>query len=163
MPRDERDEDTATGYWVVLEPWWERIDIYSGAEAFLASYSAAPLVERDLFAAHFCESEVANGGLHQFFANPTGVLAPEAATAYRHMGLPDLAAILEKAMASFGEDYPRDHEARLAVLPPLEGGEQSSPFGDLDERFYAACGRGAAGRYDGSRLYNALDAHAANA
>src|SRR5829696_2343578 len=83
------DRDEADGYWQVLEPYWARIDIYNGPEAFLATYGEVPPVVQILFAAHWCESEVSNGGLHQFFMNPTGVLAPEAAQAFRKLGFPD--------------------------------------------------------------------------
>ncbi|WP_369973953.1 DUF4375 domain-containing protein [Polaromonas sp. SP1] len=34
---------------------------------------------RHLFAVHWCQSEICNGGFMQFFANSTGVLAPEVA------------------------------------------------------------------------------------
>ena len=154
--------DPNAGYWSVLEPYWERIDIYSGPERFLATYSAAPEVQQVLFAAHFCESEVGNGGFHQFFSNPTGVLAPEAARAYRRLGLPDLAAIVEEAMAFWGNPYPRDQGERQdrLVRQPSKRREEWDPFVALDERFCAACGHHANGLYSGTRLYDALDAFA---
>jgi hypothetical protein len=108
--------DPSTGYWSVLEPYWERIDVYGGPERFVTTYNAAPEVPRVLFAAHFCDSEVGNGGFHQFFSNPTGVLAPEAAGAYRRLGLPDLAEIVEEARAFWGTPYPRDQADRQGRL-----------------------------------------------
>ena len=103
-----------------------------------------------------------NGGFHQFFSNPTGVLAPEAAGAYRRLELPDLAEIVEEAMAFWGTPYPReqgDRQGRL-VWQPTTPREEWDPFFALDERFYAACGRDADGLYSGTRLYDALDAFA---
>ena len=55
------DEHQTDGYWKVLEPSWDRIDIYSGPERFLATYRSTPAVVLTLYAAHFCESEVSNG------------------------------------------------------------------------------------------------------
>ena len=123
---------------------------------FLETYSAAPQVARDLFAAHFCESEVSNGGLHQFFSNPTGVLAPEAEEAFRRLGLTDAAAILAEAMSFFGHPYPREQDDRLARLQsvPGENREQWDPFFQRDEAFYATLGP------DHSRFFKAMDAYA---
>jgi len=159
---DDDGGDQKAGYWSVLEPYWEQIDIYGGPGRFLATYNAAPEVPQVLFAAHFCESEVGNGGFHQFFSNPTGVLAPEAARAYRRVGLPDLAGIVEEAMAFWRSPYPRDQGERQGSLvrPPSNGRKEFDPFVALDERFYAACGHDANGLYSGTRLYDALDAFA---
>ena len=130
------------GYWSVLEPYWDRIDIYNGPERFNATFSAAPAVVQTLFAAHFCESEVANGGLHQFFTNPTGVLAPEAAEAFRALGFDRSAAILERAMQFFGVPYPRDADVRLELLEQVRGEtrEQWDPFRHLDDEFDTSLG-----------------------
>ena len=128
------------GYWDVLEPYWEKIDIYGEPADFLAAFNAVHERERTLFAAHWCESEVANGGFHQFFYNSTGVLAPEAAQAYRAVGLADVAAILEEAMSFFGSPYPRDRSDRMSALPEEDGGrdrEEWDPFFALNERLAA--------------------------
>ena len=135
-----------SGYWAVLEPYWERIDIYSGPERFLQTYAAAPPVVQVLFASHFCESEVSNGGLHQFFSNPTGVLAPEAEAAFGRIGLNAAADVLRRAMAFFGEPYPRDQAARLQALPDGDDDDEEArddwdPFRDLDDQFYESLGR----------------------
>ena len=66
-------------YWSLVEPHWERISIYDGGATFLRQFLTTPVRSRHLFAAHWCMSEVYNGGFHQFFHNSTGVLAPEAA------------------------------------------------------------------------------------
>ena len=145
------------GYWSVLEPYWDRIDIYNGPEHFLATYGEAPPVVQTLFAAHWCESEVSNGGLHQFFMNPTGVLAPEAADAFRKIGLQDAAAVLERAMGFFGVPYPRLQQDRVDRLETLTGATrlECDPFVRFDDDLYAAFGQ------DHQRLYDALDSIAA--
>jgi hypothetical protein len=147
---DERPKADSEGYWRILEPFWDKINIYDGPAVFLATYAAAPLVPRVLFAACFCESEVSNGGLHQFFTNSTGILAPEAVEAFRRVGFGAAAAILEEAMAFFDTPYPRDQEVRVARLRavPGERREEWDPFFRLDERFYEALGPAHAPFYD---------------
>ena len=61
------EQPASDGYWKVLEPYWHRIDIYNRPERFLMTFASVPRFAQTLFAAHFCESEVSNGGLHQFF------------------------------------------------------------------------------------------------
>jgi hypothetical protein len=65
-----------------------------------------------MFAAYWCQAEVLNGGLLQFYSNSTGVLAPEAVAAFDDLGLPVLAGLLRESNAWFGETYPRDRDSR---------------------------------------------------
>jgi len=118
-------------YWSKLEPIWKEISISEGEAVFLEQVSRVPRRLGDLFAAHWCQSEVCNGGFHQFFSNTTGVLAPEAMEGFRAMGMTEVAALVEEAMSVLGTPYPRDREARQAVLPP------PPRFRELDERFFA--------------------------
>ena len=133
-------ESPGTAYWKVVEPVWERIDIYRSPERFLETYSAAGTKAARLFAVHFCQSEVRNGGFHQFFGNSTGVLAPEAVEGFRSIGMPDAAEILERAMAWFGETYPRERQLRQALLESVAGEqrEEWDPFYALDDPFFDA-------------------------
>lgn len=105
---------------------------------FLQQYAAAPEASRVLFAAHWCQSEIANGGFSQFFANSTGVLAPEGVSAFRDLGMPQTAAVIEKAMAAFGAVYPRDRDARDEALTAICDAvdEESWPFEEFDEAFF---------------------------
>ena len=156
---NHRTADAATGgYWSVLEPYWDRIDIYNGPEQFLATYKAVPRVARTLFAAHFFESEVANGGLHQFFTNSTGVLAPEALEAFRQIGFSRTAAVLERAMAFFGTPYPREQDDRIERLEAVSGATRAEwdPFFELDDELYDSLGP------EHQDFYNALDRLAAS-
>jgi hypothetical protein len=125
-------------YWPLVEPVWRSLSIYAPPTEFVEQFSALPTKVRHLFAAHWCQSEVRNGGFHQFFSNSTGVLAPEALAAFRAMGLTEWAAILEEAMRFFGEPYPRERGARLELLSRGRGPrEEQDPFSRLDEQFYA--------------------------
>jgi hypothetical protein len=65
-------------YWDLVEPVWDEINIYDGPDVFLETFQKVPLKIGYLYAVHFCQSEVCNGGFGQFFFNSTGVLAPEA-------------------------------------------------------------------------------------
>src|SRR4051794_27697626 len=94
-------------YWRLVGPIWHSVSIYDGPETFLRQYRRLPREVGHLFAAHWCMSEVCNGGFHQFFGNSTGVLAPEAVEGIRAMGLTVWADILAAAMQLFGTPYPR--------------------------------------------------------
>jgi hypothetical protein len=132
-------KETRDGYWALVEPYWKRISIYDGAEVFLRQYRSAPTKAGHLFAAHWCQSEVCNGGMHQFFSNSTGVLAPEAREGFQAIGLTEWASLLAQGMTFFGDPYPREQADRQQLLAQCQGRqrEEWDPFYQLDERFYA--------------------------
>ncbi len=117
-------------YWELLEPHWSRLGDYCGDD-FLEIASAFPRPIILLYAAHFCQSEVCNGGLLQFFWNSTGVMAQEAIEGYHAIGMPLLAHVLEEAVLKFGRDYPREREKRWDALleaSPLTGEQLETIF-----------------------------------
>ena len=127
------------GYWVLVEPIWDTVSIYDGPETFLQQYAASPEASQVLFAAHWCQSEINNGGFEQFFSNSTGVLAPEGVAAFRTIGMPQTATTIEKAMSVFGPTYPRDRDEREDALEACwDAAEdpETGPFGNLDEVFF---------------------------
>ena len=125
-------------YWSVLEPAWNAVSIYDGAARFQREFATISTKACNLLAAHWCQSEVCNGGFHQFFTNSTGVLAPEAVEAFRVLGMPELARVVAQAMLWFGPLYPRDQSTRQAALSGFAAGDPkaSSPFEQLDTSFY---------------------------
>jgi hypothetical protein len=125
-------------YWKKLEPIAESISIYDGPEIFLRQFSAVQPALGNLLAAHWCQSEVKNGGFLLFFSNSTGVLAPEAVRAFRAFGLEECASVVEKAMAYFGDPYPREREKRLELLASTstDSGPKRSVFDRLDNEFF---------------------------
>jgi hypothetical protein len=127
------------------------VSIYDGAEAFLRQYAVVRPEVGHLYAAHWCQSEVCNGGFRQLFANSTGVLAPEAVSGFRAIGCHEWAALLEAAMARLGSSYPREREERVAALESLSG---QDAFDDLDRAFYAWL------EQDGARFHRAADEYA---
>jgi hypothetical protein len=131
---------TGLDYWSLVEPVWLPLNQSwddSPAELVRLFYSVRPDIGH-LYAAHWCQSEVCNGGLHQFFSNNTGLLAPEALAGFRAIGAADWAEILAEAMNFFGTPYPRAREDRrpfLSIRQRRAEGEWH-PFHQLDERFF---------------------------
>jgi hypothetical protein len=127
-------------YWRALEPFWTSVNIYGSAAQFREGFYQLQPQIGVLFAAHWLHSEVCNGGFHQFFFNPTGVLAPEAHAAFCALQLSDVVPIIEEAITFFGFPYPREREERCVILDTVTGDtrEQWDPFFALDPLFYAA-------------------------
>lgn len=126
--------------WSTIEPYWNELgDSWNrGVEEFLSRMNRAPIKVRHLYAAHWCESEVCNGGFHQFFHNSTGILAPNAAEGFAAVGAGELSSIVTEAMRFFGPEYPRDRHRRLELLPKPDARDRDrgDPFVALDDRFY---------------------------
>jgi hypothetical protein len=122
-------------YWAVLEPYWDAVSIYDGRAVFEEGFRALPPAIGALFAGHWCQSEVRNGGFHQFFYNSTGVLGPEAHDAYAALGMPHLAAVVREALGVLGEPYPFERQERQATLAALSR-TALQRLESLDERFY---------------------------
>lgn len=134
-------EEPGNKYWAVIAPHWLTLNETwdSGPSAFLAALGSVEPKVRLLYSAHWCYSEVTNGGFHQFFFNTTGILAPEAKLGFDAAGAPELGAIVEQGMRLFGPIYPREREIRLRVLKDLKDAMRNdrNPFALLDDAFYA--------------------------
>jgi hypothetical protein len=129
----------AVDYWTLVEPIWLPLNrTWNDPEKFVRKFRRARAEAGHLYAAHWCQYEVRNGGLHQFFSNTTGLLAPEALGGFRAIGVAEWAEILAEAVTHFGAQYPRDRDNREAFLPMLQRRprEEWDPFYQLDERFY---------------------------
>jgi hypothetical protein len=87
---------------------------------------------------HWCQSEVCNGGFHQFFHNSTGLLAPEAVDGFEAIGARELGSTTGEAMRYFGLPFPRDRHVRLDRLQETQGRIRKGwdPFVTYDDRFY---------------------------
>lgn len=118
--------------WSIVEAAWETIDIYHGPEVFRHSFESAPRASGLMFAAHFCQSEICNGGFSQFFWNSTGILAPEAVEGFREIGQVEIAALVESAMNLVGTPYPRDRQERQERLSQVPEGALDA----LDQKFF---------------------------
>ena len=122
-----------SAYWVLVKPLLEKVDIYTTPENYLASIAALsqPLV--NVYAAHFCLSEIHNGGFLQFFWNNTGVLEPEAVAGFTSVGMPKLAALVNETAALLGDTYPRDRDGRWDALVAASGRSDDDMTGIIKE------------------------------
>jgi uncharacterized protein DUF4375 len=121
------------GYWRLIHPAWEQIDIYNGADVFLKTYAAAEKSAGLLFAAHFAQSEICNGGFDQLFWNSTGVLTPEAIEGFQTIGMAETAENVRRAMKLLGENYPRERGDRQNALATVN----QQMLDELDKEFFA--------------------------
>ena len=118
----------------VFRDLWHTVQTGGSVKAYLRSSAAVPRPVLLLWAAHFCLSELHNGGLLQLFFNSTGVLMPEAIEGFSAIGMPKLSATLTEAAALLGRKYPRDRDERWDAL--LAAGDL--PEHELERIFQAA-------------------------
>lgn len=105
-----------TEYSSKIKHLYEVVKIYGDVPSFLESIRDVPRPLLFLYAAHFCLSEVHNGGFLQLFWNSTGVLFPEAVDGYKALGMPKLASVFTSAAGCLGPSYPRNREDRWDAL-----------------------------------------------
>ncbi len=134
-------EAAGNHYWSLVEPVWLPLNRSwdDGPDEFLRQFRDIRAEIGHLYAAHWCQSEVCNGGLHQFFSNSTGILAPEALQGFRAIDLQEWASILAEAMQFFGTPYPRERYGRWQRLQILDSRKppEWDMFKGLNKRFYA--------------------------
>lgn len=131
----------SVSHWDLIYSVSDCISIYDGAERFIDDFLAAPNAARTLYVANWCYYEVCNGGFKQFFGNSTGILAPEAVTAFSEIGMPCIANIVKQATLWFGEPYPRDRGIRLQQIEKykIAHHELSYFMEAFDDEFYSLC------------------------
>ena len=103
--------------------------------------AALPLEQRTLAALSVFNAEFENGGVHQFFYNSSGVIAPEVHAALLEIGLDRQAAIFKKGLDMLPGTYIRDTEKRRDKFFSHSGW---SPWDEqlqkLTDEFYALDG-----------------------
>jgi hypothetical protein len=103
--------------------------------------AALPLEQRTLAALSVFNAEFENGGVHQFFYNSSGVIAPEVHAALLEIGLERQAAIFKKGLDMLPGTYIRDTEKRRDKFFSHNGW---SPWDEklqkLTDEFYALDG-----------------------
>ena len=105
-----------TTYWESAKPLFDKVEIGGKERAFKASIKSIPRPLTIVWAAHFCLSEVHNGGLVQFVWNSTGMIAPEAIDGFEAVGMSALAAAVKSAASVLGTRYPRVRDDRWDAL-----------------------------------------------
>lgn len=71
--------------------------------------------ERTIFCSWQFVCEVNNGGIHQFFNNPSGEFARETVGALEMVQMPFAASLLKRALTAFPEPA-KDHRTRVQQL-----------------------------------------------
>jgi Domain of unknown function (DUF4375) len=119
-------------YYKLIEPIWDQINIYDGPDVFLKTYSATKQPAGLLYAAHFAQSEICNGGFKQLFGNSTGVLSQEAVEGFQLIGMNRTAALVAAAMEALGSPFPRDRNERQRRLKDIP----KDLLNQLDRKFF---------------------------
>ena len=129
-------------YFDNIKEIWEAVSIYEGPEVYLRNLKPFPKKLVHVFAVHWLESEVCNGGFHQFFSNSTGIVAPEALQGLHAIGEEDLFTLANEAVSQLGKPFPRDRDERNEKLDLLakKGDKRKDwdPFYHLDSKWYVA-------------------------
>ncbi len=83
----------------------QRLAVGGGSDTeIVARLTALPIEQRTLLAMEFFNTEFSNGGVHQFFLNSSGAVAPEVYDAFRELGLERQAAIYKRGLDMFGSN-----------------------------------------------------------
>jgi hypothetical protein len=108
-------------------------EAFRAAHARMLSFDELAEADRVLICIWELESEVNNGGFHQYYFNSSGDYAYFAPTALRKIGALSMADIVERANAAFGPGGPptsrQERQARLTAL-------RKDLWDDLDRQFY---------------------------
>gem|GEM_PF-427706 len=116
----------------ILDPVWWSADIYGTVVDYERCLQPFSREQRLMYALLWYRAEVDNGGHDQFFFNSTGIVFPDALSAFRELDLTEGVSILAEAARRMGGTPARDRVQRQRQLESL--GPQ---FDDLDSRFYA--------------------------
>ena len=82
------------------------------------------------------ESEVNNGGFHQYFWNSSGVLAPYVVDALKAIGAAAAAGIVQQALAVVGPDISWSDDVARQTRINLLSSQAREKLNDLDQAFY---------------------------
>ena len=82
------------------------------------------------------ESEVNNGGFHQYFFNSSGRLVPNVVAALHAIGASATVQIVQRAIEAVGQDVQwHDDRARRVYMNKLSS-QATNTLSDLDQAFY---------------------------
>lgn len=129
----------AESYWDHIAKAYKQVSIYGGPSALDDELKKFPPYVGDLLAVHWFLSEISNGGILQFFANPTSVLASRTVEAFSNLGLPIVADVMKQSII------------KASILP------DSMPrtlFSEEEHLIYQIGGN------DLGRIYDRMDAYA---
>ncbi|GAB5496317.1 MAG: hypothetical protein Phyf2KO_13970 [Phycisphaerales bacterium] len=102
-------------------------------------YDALDLLSEPRRVIHVVDSLVAdvnNGGFDQYFLNSSGNGAAMAPEGFRSIGMPEIAAVIEKANAVFGETPSMLRHKRVGQLDKLSD-ESRETWNECDDQYFA--------------------------
>ena len=121
----------AESYWDYIKTAYDEVSVYDGAEVFSDGLNRFPSDVGDLLAAHWFLSEMSNGGISQFFANPTEIAAERAVLGFANLGLPVVADALKKSIAR-AEDSSETFEEEERVIYLVGGSDLGRIYDRMD-------------------------------
>jgi hypothetical protein len=132
---DDLDLSSAVFEWCLPDE-----STYSVALEQVANSNAG---KRAVYLVNTLDYEVGNGGFNQYFYNKGTILAPETIKSLRHIGQPERAAILEKALESYSQVKQRHDAAQAAgsseaQLKAFSETYKDNPLDNLDTAYYDA-------------------------
>jgi Domain of unknown function (DUF4375) len=137
LARIERERDATSDRGRL---WWldrqlaQRVDLASSPARVEAELAALPKDYRTLVVLGIFMDEFMNGGVHQFFYDDAGTLAPRVVEAMRDIGLEQQAKVLAKGLAQFREPYPLDtNERRKAYFEGRDWNEWDESLSSLSD------------------------------
>jgi hypothetical protein len=129
----ELDGERSDLHWPVLQPMWHQLRTPYEPDPRLQQATPG---QRALYALYWLGSETSNGGLHQYFWNPAGMLADETAQGARRLGLNNYADLLVQAITTVFDrpSVPQDQRLRQQALDGLAD-DRRRRLDVLDQRF----------------------------
>lgn len=127
----ELDGERRDLHWPVLQPMWHELRTPYEPDPRLQQATPG---QRAVYALYWLGSEASNGGLHQYFWNPAGMLADEAVQGARRLGLDTYADLLGQAITTVFDhaSVPQDQRLRQRALDGLSG-ERRRRLDGLDQ------------------------------
>lgn len=136
--REKLGDNERLGY--LTEALDRKIDWKKSADDIARQLAALPKEERNLIALSTFNMEFENGGVHQFFFNSSGDIAPEVMAAMDDLGLAPQAEIFRRALAMFDAPYIRDNTLRRERGFKSGWSDGDEKLSKLTDEFYAIGG-----------------------
>jgi hypothetical protein len=118
----------------------DKIDWNASADEIARALATLPREERHLVALFIFNMQFENGGVHQFFYNSSGDIAPEVHAAMIALGLAEQAELFNRGLNMFGDSYPRDNETRREKFFSGKWSTWDDMLSGLTDAFYALGG-----------------------
>jgi hypothetical protein len=133
IARPAQVEDQQELAWLAIERiYWEFGTPYASDEHLETLTDG----QRALYALHWVQSEVRNGGFEQLYYNPAGTFAAEARHAARLIGAPAYERVFTRANALFPDSVvPAEYKARQQALRQVRK-QHRATLEALDNEFF---------------------------